>query len=144
MALILSCRPKIDADQIQVFMNPGIIAPMDQPVNPVNAVNQFPKPPPEEMAEHAEEAAQFLKLMANPHRLMILCHLLDGEMSVGELNSHLPLSQSALSQHLAVLRNSDIVKTRRNQQVIFYSLSSDQVRAVMAELYQQFCRPHCG
>jgi DNA-binding transcriptional ArsR family regulator len=75
---------------------------------------------------------------------MILCHLLDGEMSVGELNSHLPLSQSALSQHLAVLRNSDIVKTRRNQQVIFYSLSSDQVRAVMAELYQQFCRPHCG
>jgi DNA-binding transcriptional ArsR family regulator len=141
MINILSRRPKIDADQMQVIQGWSIIARMDQPLNPVN---QFPKPPPEEMAEHAEEAAQFLKLMANPHRLMILCHLLDGEMSVGELNSHLPLSQSALSQHLAVLRNSDIVKTRRNQQVIFYSLSSDQVRAVMAELYQQFCRPHCG
>lgn len=106
-------------------------------------MNNFPKPPPDEMAEHAEEAAQFLKVMANPHRLMILCHLLDGEMSVGELNTHLPLSQSALSQHLAVLRNSAMVTTRRDQQVIFYSLSSDEVRAIMGELYQQFCRPGC-
>ena len=102
----------------------------------------FPRPPPDEMAEHAEQAAQFLKLMANPHRLMILCHLLDGEMSVGALNSHLPLSQSALSQHLAVLRNSGLVNTRREQQVIFYSLASDEVRAVMGELYEQFCRPN--
>ncbi|TVS09782.1 MAG: transcriptional regulator [Wenzhouxiangella sp.] len=100
-----------------------------------------PRPPPEEMARHAEEAAQFLKLMANPHRLMILCHLLDQELSVGELNEHLPLSQSALSQHLAVLRNSGLVTTRRQQQVIFYSLASGEVRAVMGELYEQFCRP---
>lgn len=99
------------------------------------------KPPPEEMERHAEEAAQFLKLMANPHRLMILCHLLDKELSVSELNQHLPLSQSALSQHLAVLRNSGLVKTRRQQQVIFYWLASDEVRAVMDELYQQFCKP---
>lgn len=103
--------------------------------------NTRPKPPPDEMARHAEEAAQFLKLMANPHRLMILCHLLDNELSVTELNQHLPLSQSALSQHLAVLRNSGLVQTRRQQQVIFYSLASREVRAVMGELYQQFCKP---
>lgn len=140
MTAILARRAKIDADQMHLLPQWSIIARMDQPVRPMN---NFPKPPPEEMAQHAEEAAQFLKLMANPHRLMILCHLLDGEMSVGELNRHLPLSQSALSQHLAVLRNSEMVKTRRSQQVIFYSLSSEEVRGIMAELYQQFCRPGC-
>jgi len=114
---------------------------MDQSVA---VIDQYPKPPPEEMAEHAEQAAQFLKLMANPHRLMILCHLLSQEFSVGELNEHLPLSQSALSQHLAVLRNAGVVKTRRDQQVIYYSLAGHEVRGVMAELYNQFCRPHCG
>jgi len=93
------------------------------------------------MERHAEQAAQFLKLMANPHRLMILCHLLDAELSVSELNQHLPLSQSALSQHLAVLRNSGLVKTRREQQTIYYSLASVEVQAIMAELYEQFCSP---
>jgi len=96
---------------------------------------------PQEMARHAEQAAGFLKLMANPHRLMILCHLLDRELSVGELNEHLPLSQSALSQHLAVLRKAGLVKTRREQQTIHYSLASGQVNAVMAVLYREFCQP---
>jgi ArsR family transcriptional regulator, virulence genes transcriptional regulator len=100
-----------------------------------------PRPPIDEMGRHAEKAAQFLKLMANPHRLMVLFHLLDQELSVSELNEHLPLSQSALSQHLAVLRNSGLVKTRREQQTIYYSLASDGVHAIMAELYEQFCRP---
>lgn len=98
--------------------------------------------PPIEMARHAEDAAQFLKLMANPHRLMVLCHLLDAEMSVSSINEHLALSQSALSQHLAVLRNSGLVRTRREQQTIYYSLANDGVRAIIAELYQQFCAPH--
>lgn len=101
-----------------------------------------PRPPVEEMERHACEAAQFLKLMANPHRLMILCHLLDQELSVGQLNEHLPnLSQSALSQHLAVLRHSNLVSTRREQQTIYYTLASREVQAIMAELYEQFCRP---
>lgn len=99
------------------------------------------RPPIEEMARHAEQAAMFLKLMANPHRLMILCHLLDAEMSVSELNAHLPLSQSALSQHLAMLRKSGLVKTRREQQTIYYSLASPEVDAVMVVLHEQFCRP---
>lgn len=94
-----------------------------------------------EMARHAEDAAQFLKLMANPHRLMVLCHLLDAELSVSEINEHVPLSQSALSQHLAVLRNSGIVKTRRDQQTIFYSLTNRGVESIIGELYEQFCRP---
>lgn len=98
-------------------------------------------PSPQDMAQHAENAAGFLKLMANPHRLMILCHLLDTELSVSELNAHLPLSQSALSQHLAVLRNAGLVSTRREQQAIHYSLASDEVRALMATLYEQFCQP---
>jgi len=100
-----------------------------------------PRPPVDEMSRHAEDAASFLKLMANPHRLMILCHLLDGEMSVGQLNGHLPLSQSALSQHLAMLRNNGMVTTRREQQTIYYSLASKEVVGVMEVLYESFCAP---
>ena len=96
---------------------------------------------PAEMARHAEDAAQFLKLMANPHRLMVLCHLLQAELSVSEINRHVPLSQSALSQHLAVLRNSGMVQTRRDQQTIYYSLASSGVEAIIAQLYEQFCKP---
>lgn len=97
--------------------------------------------PTEEMARHAEDAAAFLKLMANPHRLMILCHLLEQEMSVSEINSHVPLSQSALSQHLAILRNSGMVTTRREQQTIHYRLANPGVHAIMGQLYEQFCAP---
>lgn len=95
----------------------------------------------EEMGRHAEKAAHFLKLLANPHRLMVLCHLIDCELSVSELNEHLPLSQSALSQHLAVLRHAGLVQTRRAHQVIFYSLASQDVEDIMALLHQQFCQP---
>jgi len=95
----------------------------------------------EEMALHAEEASHFLKLMANPHRLMILCHLLDHELCVTEINEWVPLSQSALSQHLAVLRHSGVVRTRRDQQTIYYSLASPAVSSIIGELYEQFCKP---
>jgi len=94
----------------------------------------------EELGRHAEQAAQFLKLLANPHRLMVLCHLIDGELSVSELNEHLPLSQSALSQHLAVLRHAGLVQTRRVHQVIYYSLASKDVQDIMSVLHQQFCQ----
>src|SRR6056297_3102588 len=86
-----------------------------------------------EIARHAEDAAQFLKMMANPHRLMILCHLLEREMSVSEINQHVLLSQSALSQHLAVLRNRGIVSTRRDQQTIYYSLANRGVEAIIGQ-----------
>jgi DNA-binding transcriptional ArsR family regulator len=68
--------------------------------------------------EHAIEAAAFLKSLANEQRLLILCCLLDGPLSVGEINGRVPLSQSALSQHLGVLREAGLVSTNRQSQTI--------------------------
>ncbi len=91
------------------------------------------------MADNAEQAQALLKLLANKNRLMILCCLQQGELSVSQLNESVPLSQSALSQHLAVLRQENIVSTRRESQTIYYSLCNDQVRAVLNTLYTLFC-----
>ncbi len=92
------------------------------------------------IAENAGQAAAFLKTLANSNRLMVLCHLLGGEKSVGELNELVPLSQSALSQHLQVLREADMVSTRRESQVIYYSLKDERVKAILATLYEAFCQ----
>jgi len=72
----------------------------------------------------AGEAAHLLKLLANDHRLIILCRLSDQEMSVSELGEHVNLSQSALSQHLGKLRAERLVATRRDAQTIYYRLAS--------------------
>ena len=93
----------------------------------------------EEMMANAADACSLLRSMANETRLMILCHLVDGEMSVGELLDSIPLSQSALSQHLAILRRERLVETRRIAQSIRYSLASEEVRAVISTLYAAFC-----
>jgi len=89
---------------------------------------------------HAESAASLLRAMANRHRLMILCLLSVGESSVGELNAKLPLSQSALSQHLAVLRNDGLVLTRRLAQTIFYRLADGAAPRIIAVLRDTYCR----
>ncbi|MBB1277745.1 helix-turn-helix transcriptional regulator [Pseudoalteromonas sp. SR43-3] len=94
----------------------------------------------EQLAVNAEQAEQFLKLMANKNRLMILCSLLQGEQSVGELNKNVPLAQSALSQHLASLRKADMVATRREGHTIYYSLTDPKVESFIALLYEWFCR----
>jgi len=70
---------------------------------------------------------------------MILCSLAEGEQSVSKLNQRLALSQSALSQHLAVLRREKLVETRRESQTIYYSLSSDEASALIQLLYQTYC-----
>ena len=93
-----------------------------------------------ELRESAVEAAAFLKALANESRLLILCNLAEAERSVGELGTLIDLSQSALSQHLAVLRRDGLVKTRKSGQVVFYSLASDATEAVMAILYEYFCK----
>ena len=93
----------------------------------------------EAMSHHAEAAAGFLRKLANPNRLMVLCALLEGELSVGELNSRIPLSQSALSQHLAALRKADIVTTRREAQTIFYRLQGSESVQVLEVLHNIFC-----
>ncbi|QSX30130.1 MULTISPECIES: ArsR/SmtB family transcription factor [Shewanella] len=91
------------------------------------------------MVNNAETAAKWLKAIANPYRLMILCLLLDNEMSVTELNAKVPLSQSALSQHLAVLRAEDLVDTRKSSQIVYYKLKDAQVTEIISILHLRYC-----
>jgi DNA-binding transcriptional ArsR family regulator len=92
------------------------------------------------MADNVEQAEQMLKILANKNRLMILCSLQDGEMSVSELNEAVPLAQSALSQHLAALRKAQIVATRRESQTISYRVVDENVVSILATLYGLFCK----
>ncbi len=91
------------------------------------------------LAAHAEEATRLLKALANQSRLMVLCTLIEGECSVGELLARVSLSQSALSQHLAVLRADGLVATRRESQSIYYSLANDKARRVVELLHDLYC-----
>lgn len=96
------------------------------------------------MEAHAEEAARLLRSLGNPNRLLVLCLLTAGEMSVSELNAALPLSQSALSQHLAVLREEGLVATRREAQTIFYRVPPGPALEVLALLHGIYCGPETG
>jgi DNA-binding transcriptional ArsR family regulator len=96
------------------------------------------------MRPHAERAAMLLKALGNPQRLLILCNLADGELTVGELISRLPLSQSATSQHLAVLREQHIVATRRVAQTIHYSLQPGPAAQVVKVLHDIYCGAAAG
>jgi ArsR family transcriptional regulator, virulence genes transcriptional regulator len=92
------------------------------------------------MQEQAQNAAQFLKSLAHPIRLMIACSLIDIEISAGALHQQFSqLSQSAFSQHLAVLRKNDIVSTRRESQVIYYSLKNHDVIKIVSTLKSIYC-----
>jgi len=92
-----------------------------------------------DMQAHATEAARLLKALSNEKRLLILCLLVEQEYSVGELNTRVDLSQSALSQHLAVLREEGLVHTRREAQTIHYSLAPGPARQVIATLHDIYC-----
>jgi len=92
-----------------------------------------------EMREHVHDATTLLKTLANEMRLSILCMLCEGERSVGELNQQLDLSQSALSQHLAVLRNSGLVATRREAQVVYYRLANSDATRLIQTLHDIYC-----
>lgn len=94
---------------------------------------------PVELAAKAAEAEEFLKALANRHRLMILCELHKGEHSVTKLQETIGLSQSSMSQHLARLREDELVKTRREAQTIYYSLANSDVSRVIGLLYELFC-----
>ena len=94
---------------------------------------------PQAMAANALRASDFLKALANPHRLLILCHLAEGEMSVGELEQLLKLRQPTLSQQLARLREDALVDTRRAGKMIYYRLASTEARQVIELLYELFC-----
>lgn len=93
----------------------------------------------ESMREHAADAASLMKALGNESRLMILCALSGGELSVGDLNGIVPLSQSALSQQLARLREQGLVDTRRQSQTIFYSLGPGPANQVIRLLHELYC-----
>ncbi len=89
----------------------------------------------------AERASDLLKSLANRHRLLIVCQLIEGERSVGELAAFLDIRDSTVSQHLALLRKDGVVTARRNGQTIWYAIASPPARAVIETLYRQFCAP---
>ena len=93
------------------------------------------------MRKNADRAAALLKVLANGQRLRILCLLLDGERSVSDLHAAMTLSQSALSQHLARLRQDGLVTTRREAQTIYYALAAGPALAVIEALHDIYCAP---
>lgn len=91
------------------------------------------------MEKNAEAAEQLLKSLANANRLKVLCYLVDGERTVGELEQQLELSQSALSQHLARLREQGIVTCRKDGTTVYYKLVSEPAKQIMQLLYNVYC-----
>ncbi len=92
-----------------------------------------------ELRKHAGEAANLMKALAAESRLLILCTLAEGEMAVSELNKRIDLSQSGLSQQLAILRRDGLVSTRRESQAIFYSLTQSNALRVIEVLKDIYC-----
>jgi ArsR family transcriptional regulator, virulence genes transcriptional regulator len=107
----------------------------------IAAMRKEQRPMLAQVEVHAADAALLLKALGNEQRLIVLCTLLDGPHSVGEINVRVPLSQSALSQHLAVLRAAGIVTTRRESQTIWYEIAPGPANHVMEALYAAFCAP---
>ncbi len=98
----------------------------------------------EAMRASATAACGLLKTLANPDRLLLLCQLTQGEYCVSDLEILLDIRQPTLSQQLTVLRDEQLVATRREGKQIFYSIASTEAIAVMAVMYQQFCKPGKG
>jgi DNA-binding transcriptional ArsR family regulator len=97
--------------------------------------------PPQAMHEAAEAACALMKVLSNPDRLLLLCELSEGERNVGELQERLGIVQPTLSQQLAVLREEELVETRREGKNVYYRVASPQALAVLQVLHAQFCAP---
>jgi len=93
----------------------------------------------EALGRKAEEAARLLKMLAHEQRLRVLCLLVEGELPVGQINERVALSQSALSQHLAKLREEGLVATRREAQTVYYRLASGPAARVIGALHGIYC-----
>jgi DNA-binding transcriptional ArsR family regulator len=98
----------------------------------------------EKMKTAASSACRLMKVLSNPDRLMLLCQLSQGEKRVGELEEILGIVQPTLSQQLTVLRDEELVSTRRDGKNIYYQIASPQALAVMNVLFDQFCGPQAG
>lgn len=93
----------------------------------------------ENLTESARDATAFLKALANENRLLVLCHLTEGEKSVTELEQLIGIRQPTLSQQLARLRSENLVKTRREAKTVYYSLANNDVMLVIQLLHKMFC-----
>lgn len=94
-----------------------------------------------DMEAAADNAVELLKALGNRHRLLIICQLVDGERSVGDLAGFLGLRDSTVSQHLALLRKDGLVSARRDAQSIYYSIASEPAREILTTLYRVYCAP---
>jgi DNA-binding transcriptional ArsR family regulator len=94
----------------------------------------------ERMRTSADEACRLMKVLSNPDRMLLLCEISQGEKCVGELEDILDIHQPTLSQQLTVLRNEELVETRRDGKLIYYSLASAIAVDVMTLLYKHYCR----
>lgn len=95
------------------------------------------------MQKNAAHAADFLKGLASPHRLLILCQLVDGEKSVSELIEVTQIAQTSMSQHLNKLKQEGLVTFRREHRTLYYSIAHDAVIEVMQVMYNNFCNNNC-
>ena len=96
---------------------------------------------PQAMYAAAERASELLKSLANRHRLLIVCHLIEGERSVGQLTGFLGIRDTTVSQHLALLRKDGIASARREGQTVFYAIANPAARQVLETLYRHYCAP---
>ena len=94
----------------------------------------------QDVTDQVEDAAAMMSALSHPARLLVLCHLVDGERSVGALAQIAEISPSALSQHLAKLRALNLVKTRKEAQTVYYSLSERKVQAILETLHGLYCK----
>lgn len=92
-----------------------------------------------EMVDHAREAAEFLKKLAHPSRLMIVCALVDGERSVRDLEDTLGIRQPGLSQQIAELREAGFISGRKESKNMFYRLADGRITELISLLHQMFC-----
>ncbi len=92
------------------------------------------------LEQQAKQASEFLRTLGNEHRLLVLCLLIEhGEMNVGQILAHSTLSQSALSQHLAKMRDEGLISYRRESQTLYYTLCDEKVARVILTLKEIFC-----
>ncbi len=103
-------------------------------------MNTLTKTRLEVMKNNASKAAQLLKLLANPKRLLILCHLLNNERTVSELQDLIGLSQSALSQHLAKMRKDGFLSITKQGTHVYYHINKPEVEAILSTLYLIYCK----
>ena len=96
---------------------------------------------PADLKSSADQACGLMKGLANPHRLMMVCALVDGELSVGTLAQRLGVRETLASQHLGLLRRDGVVSARRDGQTIYYALQSGQARAIVETLARIYCHP---